>query len=286
MADDSALRATLKELKVVADSEEARKPVSGAKPTTPPGQGGGSSLLSDLLAETSGEAQRELDQIKQQLASKRAEAEDLAKQQEEERRRQLDALRRQEAERREAMIARRSGVRTREQVDSVPDEEGPAPTPAAAPKKKSSNVIFYVLGLLLLAGAGVGGWWFMGQQGDQRGVVTGSTAEIRAQARAEAEKTRAAAAAEAHAKAQAEKAAAEAAASEHHAAMIAMVRSRTEPEAEGYPRRMLSLSLPTAEKPVAKAGKPKKPGKARKPGTRRTTGKRIKIRGLDLGGSR
>ncbi|MFT7623504.1 MAG: hypothetical protein ACI9WU_002687 [Myxococcota bacterium] len=283
MADDSALRATLRELKVAADSDEARRPSdSPARTASPVGSGGGgSSLLADLLAETSGEAQRELEQIKKQLSDKKAAQEAEHRKSEDLRRDKLDILRQQEAERREAMIRQRNGL-----PDPVPEavvEQAAAPVAVAPPPKKGSPLP-WIFAALLLVGAGGAAWFFLfsGQskpleQTDARAkaLVVDQQADVALQqAVAARNKLDAERKVEAAAKVVADE----------RAALAEMTLDRPEPEADGYPRRMLDLGarVPT---PVAKARSGKSSGK--KPGTKRSGGgKRIKIRGLDLGGSR
>ena len=134
------------------------------------GSSDGGSLLADLLSETSGEAQRELEQIKAQLADKRAQAEETRRVQEQERRERLDALREQEAQRREEMIRDRERKRAEAEARRRPPEptaavEAAAVQPqVAGPEKKRSGMIWVALAIVLVGGLAVGGWLYLEHQ--------------------------------------------------------------------------------------------------------------------------
>lgn len=290
MPDDSALRTTLKALKDVADSDEARKPIEPQR-TASPVASGGSSLLAELLEETSGEAQRELEQIKAQLADKKRVQEESRQARESERRAQLDELRAQERERRADMIRQREkGNRdeTEEQVVAV-EASRAAKAPAAG---KSHGIAYALVALILLGCAGGGAYWYLQDQEAQR---LAAVAKAEADARAEAERVAAVEAAAARADAE-RQAAATALAEKRAAAAVVAERVATrggrltlEPEADGYPRRMLELKAGSLQPAVAKGGKGKARGKAKAGGKRgkgKAGHKRIKIRALNLGGSK
>lgn len=166
MADDNALRSTLEELREMDKVDEGRRP-SGPAQLDPPGKSsGGSSLLADLLNETSDEAQRELDDIKAQLQARRQAEADEKQAKDDARREQLDTLRREEAHRREDMIRQREEKRnggkrgTIEQPIEVPRRVA-APTPVAPEPKKSAAPMMVTAVLVL--GAGVAAFYFYTQ---------------------------------------------------------------------------------------------------------------------------
>ena len=164
MADDNALRSTLEELKALQDPDEGRERPKRPAPakTEPPGAGEGGSLLADLLHETGDAARRELDDIKAQLAEKKATEEATKQRAEEERRRQLDVLRAQESARREQMIRERERkLAPKETVEQLvkPAAQAPAARVAAPPPPKKSQAMVWVVGVLGAAAIGVAAWY-------------------------------------------------------------------------------------------------------------------------------
>ena len=285
MPDDSALRATLEELKELQDSDEARRPAKKqeAAGETPAFVGG--SLLDDLLNETSGEAQREVEEIRSQLADKKAAEAAARKESHARRRAQLDALREQESQRREAMIQRR-------ERQLAHGTAGPAPEKApesvvehvsvvAAPQKSSNAGLFAIAAVLFLGLLGAG-WLFWLQQHDAK-----QSADASQQTPAEVAETAPVKTAEKAATAAPEPAAAKpAAAVPAKPAVVALAVEfrEIEPEADGYPRRMVELMAPRSGKRGGKARRGGKRGGAKRGGKR--GGKRIRIRALNLGGSK
>ena len=165
MADDSALRSSLEELKNMQEGElaETTPTPSDPSPVKPTGR---SSLLDDLLAETQVQARKEMDEVKAALRNKH-EAEDAARRQEqEERRRHLDDLRRQESERRAEMIRERQRRVDSSQrpVDVAPEVEASEPIP----EKSNMNMFVGVLTVTLLA---AGGFWYLQNQRAEDALV-------------------------------------------------------------------------------------------------------------------
>ena len=98
MADKSALRSDSDKRNNETDSPAAAPATtSNRRPTE-------NSLLADLLSETSNEAQRELDQIKAELQSRKDAEVEARRAAESQRRAELDRLREAELRRREAAL--------------------------------------------------------------------------------------------------------------------------------------------------------------------------------------
>lgn len=212
MPDDSALRSTLDELKSMQTQPEPARSKSPPTQHEPPGASSGSSLLADLLSESSGEAQRELERVKAQIQDRKALEIETKRVAEAERRQQLDGLRAQEARRREEMIAERERRRSVAAAPVVQETilDHVEPALPAPPPAKGHGALWGALAAVLVIGAAAGGWWYMDQK-----------------AETEAEKVRQAAAAQAAEK----QAAQDAKLADHKKQLAASIAKKEEAEA-------------------------------------------------------
>ena len=154
------------------DQPSATHSASASRPTS------GNSLLADLLSETSNEAQRELDQIKAELESRKHAEMEARRTAERQRRAELDRLREAELKRREAAL------RTPEESKAAP-----ATTVLSSNARKEESVVFevksknngvvYAIAAVLIAAIGTAGWYFTTKEKVKAGTEATATQTVK-----------------------------------------------------------------------------------------------------------
>lgn len=287
MPDESALRTDTDERNDETGTPANAPSAARRRPTE-------NSLLADLLSETSNEAQRELDQIKAELQSRKDAELEARRSADRQRRAELDRLREAELKRREAALRSPSSAENSVAGTSGGAQQSTAaaydPTLAITPKKSSGPI--YAVAAVLIAAIATTGWYFTTKEKVQAEV---QAAEKNAEAVATAateEKNDAAKGADgktgdetvdgtpktAGAKGTTKEAALDSAKADAEKAAAAVAIKRLAASESEALRRVPEVDVPQYIKPKRKYRRGRK---------RRGPGKgKIKIRGLNLGAGR
>ena len=283
MADKSALRSDSDKRNNETDSPAAAPAkTTSSRPTE-------NSLLADLLSETSNEAQRELDQIKAELQSRKDAELEARRAAESQRRAELDRLREAELRRREAALRSPEEDAAHQRSTAAPALSAAHESVVIDTPKKSSGPI-YAVAAVLIAAIATAGWYFTTKekvQAEAQAAEKTAAAETRKAAGAVGSGDENTPEAEAKGKNTEESTPATADANEGKApkkpaanapaAKAASIRLAAT-ESESYERRVPEFAVPQYIKPKRKY---------RKRRGRRGPGKgKIKIRGLNLGAGR
>ena len=153
------------------DQPSATNSASASRPT------GGNSLLADLLSETSNEAQRELDQIKAELESRKHAELEARRTAERQRRAELDRLREAELKRREAAL------RTPEESKATPAATALSTSARTEESvvfevKSKNNGVVYAIAAVLIAAIGTAGWYFTTKEKVKAGTKATATQTV------------------------------------------------------------------------------------------------------------
>jgi len=181
MSDKSALHPEPGERNNETGTPGGSLPISNRRPAE-------NSLLADLLSETSNEAQRELDQIKAELQSRKDAELEARRTAERQRRAELYRLREAELKRREAALRSPDPVASQTPDTNTASRQRPIvqSEPMLAIEQKKSSGPVYAIAAVLIAAIATAGWYFTTKEKAQAEV---KAAEKSAAANTAPEKT-------------------------------------------------------------------------------------------------